>query len=48
VGALAGNLVVKETEYLRLESEVNAALVELRRARDAATARRWYRRRRPA
>lgn len=48
VGALAGNLVVKETEYPRLESEVNAALGELSRARDAATARRWYRRRRPA
>jgi hypothetical protein len=48
VGALAGNLVVKEKEYLRLESEVNAALGGLRRARDAAAARRWYRRRRSA
>jgi hypothetical protein len=48
VGALAGSLVAKEKEYLRLESEMNAALGELRRARDAAAARRWYRPRHPA
>lgn len=45
-GALTGNMVARERDYAKLEADVTAALGQLRRARDAAAARRWYRRRR--
>lgn len=41
-GALTRNMVARERDYVKLEAEVNAALGQLRRARDAAAARRWY------
>ena len=47
-GMLVENLAVRERDYARREAEVREALGELRRARDAAAARRWYRKRRSA
>lgn len=47
-GALMGNMVVRERDYAKLEAEVNAALGQLRHARDAVAARRWYKPRRSA
>ncbi len=45
---LVENLAVRECDYAKREAEVREALGQLRRARDAAAARRWYRRRRSA
>ena len=44
-GALVDGMVARERDYAQREAEVQAALGQLRRARDAAAARRWYRKR---
>jgi hypothetical protein len=43
-GALVENLAARNRDYAKQEAEVQAAIGQLRRARDAAAARRWYRR----
>jgi hypothetical protein len=44
-GALVENTVAREREYAKREADVQAAIGQLRRARDAAAATRWPRRR---
>jgi hypothetical protein len=46
VGALTANMAARERDYAKLEADLNAAIGQLRRARDAAAAQRWYRKRR--
>jgi hypothetical protein len=44
-GSLVENLAARERDYAKREAEVRDAIGQLRRARDAAAARCWYRRR---
>jgi hypothetical protein len=45
VGSLVENLAARERDHAKREAELNAALGELRQARDAVMSRRWHKRR---
>ena len=46
--ALVEGMAARERDYVKREAEVQAAFGQLRRARDAAASRKWYRKRRSA